>query len=716
MQDTLHTRPRAATPLLPISNINHDPPRTPPRVVQQNPPSSPTDFPSPGRLISSLGFGAPRDPPNAPIPGRGPTTLSNVDGFETRTPIDTPPAFAHPNEAGGSHPTVEADMSQVYGEESPMRSQSSSQTVVPSSQPIHDSTPPPEYDIDPKRHSFNQGRLQSFTQPPVTPAQPLALFDSRFPSNSSRPFFTAPTHQSSPHSSQSLPPSQSPIKGGRVDPNQSAAGMRAVFGMLGFGSEAEAQTEVYQGDTDEETDPHIPVTCDLPPSSPPPQTPTRYESRESSPDSYLIPVSGQKGKAKSRIGKTPIRDSPLIRAFEAAKKRSKTATPSAIRRHTPKVNQIASSPVRPAHLDDMDIDSSPVRDSQNSSKGPTHKASKARAELGGAQTATSSARLRRTFQATPSKDSQGTRQSRLSTRSQRQKSVDNEIVESSDAEEMEVDILSSPVLPTSTRATAGARRSTEPTKPSTPRRNRPPIRTWDELENREHAPSTPVREERLPSSVSPSPIRIHDSPPAWHTRSSSPPSENTQTQEEAETPWESLRPSQSVSQVYERQLIEEAQRERRLRMEQNAEKQKGKTLVEESPDMVEDEQAKMDKGEPLQRQESLDQEPVRPVMISLNPRSPTNVPNEPPRLALPRSLSTPKTQRAAEKAHYIVTPTKVTKRTPARTTPSRKSMTPSSMTEGNDEEYTYVEETFNPTDSQMSFLNRILQRNNSEMS
>ncbi|CAE6538132.1 unnamed protein product [Rhizoctonia solani] len=702
-QDTPYTPQRATTPLLPISNLNINPPQTPHRVAPHNPPSSPTDFPSPGRLLSSLGFKGTGDTNNALVPDPGSTALPTTDEAERRTPAHAFSNLPHPDEDAQSH-----------GEESPRRSQSSSQTVVPSSQPIHDSSPPPEYDLDPKRHSFNQSRLQSLNQPAI-PAQSPAVFDSRHPSNSSRPYFTARTHHSPLPSSQSLPPSQSPIKGGQFDPNQSAAGVRGVFGMLGFGSEAdnhEAQSE----DANEEIGPHTPVTFDLPPSSPPPQTPTRYKTRESSPDSYLVPPSSRKGKAKARAGKTPIRDSPLARAFEAAKRRSKTATPSAVRRPASKINQVASSPIRLSHADDMDVDSSPVQNSQR----PTPKTGKTRAELS-AETPSLAGRSQRASQATRFKGSQSTRQNRSSMRAQRQKSVDYDIVESSDAEEMEmeVDIPPSPAFPASTRATAGIKSSAVPRKPistTTPGRKRPSIHILEEMEDQEYAPATPVREERLPSSVSPSPIRIRDSPPPRSARHSSPPSENTQTQDEAETQWESLRPSQSVSQVYERQLIEEAERERRLRMESNAEK--AKVLVGESPDMPKDgEVEEMGRVESQPREESLDQEPVRPVTISLNPCSPTNVPNEPPRLVLPHAFSTPTTQRTAEKAHYVVTPTKIVRRTPARTTPSRKSLTPSSMMEEDDpEEYTYVEETFNPTESQRSFLNRILLGNSTDIS
>ncbi|KAG8715843.1 hypothetical protein FRC11_014092, partial [Ceratobasidium sp. 423] len=571
-QDTPHARQRATTPLLPISNLNINPPQTPHRAVPHVPSSSPTDFPSPGRLLSSMGFEATRGTNNAPVPDPGPAALP-IDEAERRAPTRVFSDPPHPDEDDRNHHTFGATDVQPQGEGSPGRSQSSSQTVVPSSQPIHDSSPPPEYDLDPKRHSFNQSRLQSLNRPPV-PARPPVVFDSRFPSNSSRPYFTARTHHSPPPSSQSLPPSQSPIKGGQFDPNQSAAGVRGVFGMLGFGSEADnhgMQTEAYRGGAGEEIGPHIPAAFDLPPSSPPPQTPTRYESRESSPDSYLVPPSSRKGKAKPRIGKTPTRDSPLARAFEAAKKRSKTATPS-VRRPASKISQVASSPIRPAHPDDMDVDSSPV---PTSSKRPTPKSGKTRAEPG-AQTPSLTRRSQGASRATQSKGSQGSRQNRSS---MRQKSVDYDIVESSDAEEMEADVPPSPAFPTSTRATAGVKSSAGPRKPTgtiTPRRNRPSIHISEEMEDEGYAPATPAREERLPSSVSPSPIRIRDSPPPRSTRYSSPPLENTQTQDEAETPWESLRPSQSVSQVYERQLVEEAERERRLRMEQNAEKQNAK--------------------------------------------------------------------------------------------------------------------------------------------
>ncbi|KEP53047.1 hypothetical protein V565_036370 [Rhizoctonia solani 123E] len=696
IQDTLDTRPRVTTPLLPISNINLDSPRTPHRDAQQTPPSSPTDFPSPGRLMSSMGFEATRATEDVALPDDASSTLRTVERH-----AQTHANSAPPEQGTDDHvPEVPTRV-----EISPRRNRSSSQTVVPSSQPMHDSSPPPEYDLDPKRHSFNQSRLQSFNQPPAPEG-----FDSRFPSNSTRPYFTARTHQSPTSSSQSLPQSQSPIKGGQFDPNQSAAGVNGVFGMLGFGSEAdshEVQAGERQGDNEEGMDTHIPAAYDLPPSSPPPQTPTRHDSRESSPDSYLVPVSGQKGKAKHRVGKTPNRDSPLVRAFEAAKKRSKTATPS-VRRAAANVGQTASSPIRPIHSDDMDVDSSPFHGSRSSSMRPTPKTGKARAGSGVPQSPSLAGRSRR---ATQHKGNRNTQSIRPFMRAQRQKSVDHEIVESSDAEEMEIDVVFSPTLPTSTRATAGAKHSVEPT---TPARNRPLIRMSKELEDRDHAPSTPVREERLPSSVSPSPIRMHHSPPA-RSRHSSPLSENTQTQEEAETPWESLRPSQSVSQVYERQLIEEAERESRLRMEQN---QKPKVLVEETPDISNGEEEDRDRVESQQQEESPDQEPVRPVMISLSPHSPTNVPNEPPRLALPQPFSTPRTRRTVEEAHYIVTPTKVIRRTPARASSSRKSMTPSSMVGEDDpeEEYTYVEETFNPTESQQSFLNRILQGNSSEIS
>ncbi|KAJ1308381.1 hypothetical protein OPQ81_004087 [Rhizoctonia solani] len=700
-RDTPHTQERTTILLLQTSNVNPNSPRTPHRGVPDIPPSSPTNFPSPGRLMSSLGFQTSRDAKHVRQSGREATVPPAAD--ET-------PTYAH---------VPEVIDSQLQGEESPRRRRSSSLTVVPSSQPLHDSSPPPEYDLDPKRHSFNQGRLQSFNQPTALDLSP--------PTNSSRPHFTASAHHPPSPSSQSLPPSQTPIKGGQVDPNQSTAGMRGVFGMLGFGSEVDnhdTQTEAHKRDVDG-LNVHIPTTHDLPPSSPPPQSPTCYESRESSPYSYLIPASGQKDKAKPRSGKTKtsVHDSPLARAFEAAKKRSKTATPSAARRPTSKVSQIASSPIRPTHSDDMDVDSSPLRDSQPNNKRAISKAGKINTGPSVAQTPTFTERLRRASRATQPKSSQSTRQTGSSGQTQHRTPVDREIVESSDAEEMEIDVPPSPVFPASTRATAGGKSSGEPTKLTTItlKRDPSPIRASREPEDWEYAPAMPVREEYLPSSVSPSPTGIHHSPPPQNSRYSSPPlapSENTQTQEEPETPWESLRPSQSVSQVYERQLIEEAERERRLRIEQNAEKQKAKVLVEDSPGIPKDQQAeKVDRTESQQQQESPEHEPVRPVTISLDPCSPTNVPDETPRLALPHSFSTPQTRRTTEKVHYVVTPTKFNKRTPARATPSRKSMTPSSMAGDDDPEadYTYVEETFDPTESQRSFLNRILQGDSNEL-
>ncbi|CAE6366741.1 unnamed protein product [Rhizoctonia solani] len=713
-------RQRAATPLLPIYNINPNPPQTPGRAAQHIPPSSPANFPSPGGLMSSLGFEAPRNTSNAPP--LGVINHSNTNGAEklTSAHVSSDP----PNSDGdipGHHPR-EVAHSQLQEAGTPRRSRSSSLTIIPSSQPLHDSSPPPEYDLDPKRHLFNQSRMQSFNQPPV-PVQSPGGFDSRLPTNSSRPYFTAETHQSPAHSSQSLPPSQSPIKGGQFDPNQSAAGMRGVFGMLGFGSEADhgGQSEAHRGAVDEEMDAHVPLLYDLPPSSPPPQTPTRRESRESSPDSYLIPASGRKGKTNRRVGKTPTLNSPLIRAFEAAKKRSKTATPSVVRRSASKTSQVASSPILHTRLDDMDLDSSPVRGSPSGNKRSPLKVSKSKADIRIPHTPTLTGRLQKAPLAAQSKGNQNARQTRTSTSTQIRKLVDQEVVDSSDAEEMDIDIQPSPVFPTSTRATAGSRgntKSTKPIMPTTPRRYRSLTRPPEELKGQEHTLETPAGEERLPNSVSPSPIHTHPSP-VRSTRYSSPPIlENTQTQEESETPWESLRPSQSVSQVYERQLIEEAERERRLRMEQNAEKQEAKVLVEESPDTEKDDEAERTKcAQPWEQQESQDQEPARPVTISLDPRSPSNVPNEPPYVSLPHWFSTPKSRCMAEKQHYVVTPTRVTRRTPARATPSRNSMTPSSMMRGDgpDEEYTYVEETFNPTESQQSFLNRILLGNSNEI-
>ncbi|KAF8681115.1 hypothetical protein RHS04_03605 [Rhizoctonia solani] len=703
-QNTPLKRQRAITPLLPIHNINPNPPRTPSRATQCILPLSPTEFPSPGKLMSSLGFEPSRSTSDAKQP-----TLAKV--------FSDPP---NSDSVVPSHDVLEATHSQLQENGRPNRSRSSSLTIIPSSQPLHDSSPPPGYSPDPKRHSFNQSRMQSFNQLPI-PAQQSEVFESQLPTDWSRPYSTVQTNYSPVTSSQSLPPSQSPIKGGQIDPNQSAAGMRGVFGMLGFGSEADHNddSEVHRDSPDEEMGTHTPIVYDLPPSSPPPQTPTRRGSRASSPDLSLIPVSGQKGKAKSRIGKTPIRDSPLIHAFEAAKKRSKTATP-VVRRSAPKASQIPSSPIGRACVEDMELHSSPIRVLSSGDEQSPPKISKSNAGL---RTLDSAGIPQKSSQTAQQNSSRNIRPIKASTSTQRRKSIEQDVVDSSDADEMDIDIRPSPALPASTRATAGARESTEPMKPIVSvisRRDRSLARITEDSKGREHTPQTPARHERLPSSVSPSlsPIHPHLSP-VGSNRSSSPPiPENTQTQEECETPWESLRPSQSVSQVYERQLIEEAERARRLRMGQNAQKQNAKVLVEESPDVEqEDETGELEGTESEEQSESQDQEPARPVTISLEPQSPTNVPNELSRRPLPHWFSTPKSQRIAEQQHYVVTPTKVMRRTPARPTPSRKSMTPSSMMGEDDpnEDYTYIEETFNPTESQQSFLNRILLGDGSQM-
>ncbi|KAF8759611.1 hypothetical protein RHS01_02108 [Rhizoctonia solani] len=600
-------RQRAITPLLPIHNINPNPPRTPSRATQCILPPSPTEFPSPRKLMSSLGFEPSRNTSDAKQP-----TLAKV--------FSDPP---NSDSVVPSHDVLEAAHSQLQENGRPNRSRSSSLTIIPSSQPLHDSSPPPGYSPDPKRHSFNQSRMQSFNQLPI-PAQ------------------QSETNYSPVTSSQSLPPSQSPIKGGQIDPNQSAAGMRGVFGMLGFGSEADHNddSEVHRDSPDEEMGTHTPIVYDLPPSSPPPQTPTRRGSRASSPDLSLIPVSGQKGKAKSRIGKTPIRDSPLIHAFEAAKKRSKTATP-VVRRSAPKASQIPSSPIGRACVEDMELDSSPIRVLSSGDEQSPPKI--------------------KIVQTAQQNSSRNIRPIKASTSTQRRKSIEQDVVDSSDADEMDIDIRPSQLfLP-------------QPSDSSTDH-------------GRFERPRAYASDARTPrtSSQLRLPVSIPDSSPPftrWSNRSSSPPiPENTQTQEECETPWESLRPSQSVSQVYERQLIEEAERARRLRMGQNAQKQNAKVLVEESPDVEqEDETGELEGTESEEQSESQDQEPARPVTISLEPHSPTNVPNEPSRRPLPHWFSTPKSQRVAEQQHYVVTPTKVMRRTPARPTPSRKSMTPSSM-------------------------------------
>jgi hypothetical protein len=709
-RDASHTPRRGVTPLLPISNFNQAPSRTPQRATQREPPSSPTDFPSPGRLMSSMGFGASRNvnkvPPPRLVQATTPTTAT-TEKHALALSLPTPSSDEDANVL--TSPSQVAQSPPHISNESPRQSQSLSQTIIPSSQPIHDSFPPLDYDMDPEMHSINQGRLQSRSHFPRLD-QPLFAFESRIPRkpitsfSSNQPYFTAPTHHSPENSSQSLPPSQSPIKSSRIDPNQSAAGVHGVFGMLGFGSEPDnrdsSQSEAYQAPLeDEDVEPHIPITYDLPPSSPPPQTPTRDKSRTSSPDSHIVPTT----KGKQCIQKTPIRDSPLIRAFEAASKRSKTATPSAAQKSSAsKTSQVASSPIRATS--GMDLDSSPLRDSQPGGKRRVGRVNKNKARASSpsvsGRNSITSTRFRQVSKALGTLDSPILRPSRVSASAQKQQAIDNEVVESSDAEEaMEIE---SRRIPTAAPTRADGLEGTGVSQAH----GRSPVQVYgeDDYKPHEREPVTPSRAERLPSSVSPSPVRIHDSPPIQDTRDLSPPLENTQTQEESETPWETLRPSQSVSQVFERRMCEEAiveaERGRFLRAEQDDAKVQGAETIEK------------DKEE-----ECLDRRPVRPVMVTLDPHSPTDVARNPPQMP-PRPIpSTPRSRRAVSREIWVVTPTKTTQRTLSKARECQTVMTPSSAMEEDDSdmEYTYVDETFNPTESQRSFLNRILQGTDSEM-
>ncbi|KAG8737282.1 hypothetical protein FRC12_017209 [Ceratobasidium sp. 428] len=280
-------------------------------------------------------------------------------------------------------------------QDSPERGNTSSQTIIPSSQPLHDSSPPPEYDIDAEMHSFNQARMQQSQYP--------------FPH----------TRTSQEGSSQSLPPSQSPIKNSRVDPDRSGAGMNGVFGMLGFGSEADNDSS-----QERPNNAHAPAIRNLPPSSPPPETPPHHAARVAERESQF----GDPGSMARHHG------SPLLLAFERARDRAKTATPVKVR-PGPTSLAVPSSPIVPRHMDSQTQD----LDSQESQAGPQRSrriasASKAKAhnrsQSVGVQGGSASARPKRTTRALrPTAPSQ---RSRLSTHA---KDSQADFVGSSDAEE-----------------------------------------------------------------------------------------------------------------------------------------------------------------------------------------------------------------------------------------------------------------------------------------
>ncbi|KAG8680961.1 hypothetical protein FRC08_015940 [Ceratobasidium sp. 394] len=317
-----NTSPKKYPPIPPVPrpDFAHPPqPRTPShvRVVHRGMTSSPTNLPSPRALFESLGLGTQGSvAPPVLVPTPAPQTIE-------KRPLDL--KFAVPSGAG-HHPIDQLQYS-------PERNNTSSQTIIPSSQPIHDSSPPPEYDIDAQIHSLNQAQIQQ---------------------------------RSSQGSSQSLPPSQSPIKNSRVDPDKSGAGMHGVFGMLGFGSEADTRNSSLREAVDssqERAEIRTPMVHNLPPSSPPPETPPHHAARVAERESQF----GDPGLVEKHKG------SPLMLAFERARNRAKTVTPVKIR-PGPASRAVPSSPItlrmdpQAQNLDSQTQNESIVEDSQPRSK------------------------------------------------------------------------------------------------------------------------------------------------------------------------------------------------------------------------------------------------------------------------------------------------------------------------------------------------------------
>ncbi|KAF8603501.1 hypothetical protein BDV93DRAFT_508432 [Ceratobasidium sp. AG-I] len=687
-----HTpRPNSPTvPAVPAPDFNHLPnPRTPARTIHRDLVSSPTSLPSPRAIFSSLGVNISMNRSTqgtvAP-PKLSEAKLSSPTTVKIR-PLDTS-FLGSPNQGRTmTSPDKGSSPSRArQAEYSPERDQSPSQMVIPSSQPIHDSSQPLEYDIDPEVHAQTQTQLQLKSQPGPFESRGASGLKSSALVEALLPPITVQRsprlNSSQEDSSQPLPPSQTPIQGSRMDPDRSAAGMDGVFGMLGFGSEADTNGDSLREvdrnilvQSGRETRPHTPPKFDLPPSSPPPETPAHHEGKATNHESQLETPSRTAMK-KAPAKATPAKDSPLVRAFELARTRSKAESGSS-------ASRALSSPIAAPRLggeSQLEVENYQGEKHVRGAMGKAH--TRSQSVAGRAGSASGPVRPRRV---TRSFKSPTSRPGRAYSSPRRSKDAESDFVGSSDVEEQEMEmetrrarLRASPV-----RSVKGK----EPAVLDTPQRKRGYIQIYgtNDFPMNGKSPTTPSREEHLPSSVSPSPIRLH-------ARSPSPLVEDTQTQEESETPWETLRPSQSVSQVLERRVIEEAlaeaERGRLLRQEQESERQRAKERAEEEVRAKEAEarEAERRKEQAKVAVKGPNQEPqaVRaPVLEGLPVRQ----------VAVPPNVSTPKSRRIADKEIYIVTPTKVVKRTPVKLHRDRViSMTPSSPLlegeEGDDEEYT----------------------------
>ncbi|KAG8747063.1 hypothetical protein FRC10_002479 [Ceratobasidium sp. 414] len=668
-----NTSPRKHPPIPPVPrpDFAHPPqPRTPlrARVVHRGMTSSPTNLPSPRALFESLGLSTQG---SAALSALAPTPTPQ--GVEKR-PLD--PKFAAPPGAG--HRPI------GQPQDSLERNNTSSQTIIPSSQPIHDSSPPPEYDVDAEVHSLNQAQMQHRSQLEYPHLRP-----------------------SLDGSSQSLPPSQSPIKNSRVDPDRSAAGMNGVFGMLGFGSEADTRSNSFREAADssqERAGIHTPVTHNLPPSSPPPETPPHHATRMAERESQF----GTPGPMEKHKG------SPLVLAFERARNRAKTTTPAKVR-PGPASRAAPSSPSAPRNLDsqvqilDSQTQESIVEDSQprpkrrvtSASKNKAHNRSQSVGVLPGGPGPTRPKRTPRALR--PTTPSQRT------PLSNHEKGMEVDYVCSSDAEEEAMELEArAPLLDVATSPVRG------PTGRPIISNLKTPSRAKGKGKENANIPITPSREERLPSSASPSPITIRVAPvPSRYSSPSPLTMEDTQTQDETETPWETLRPSQSVSQVLERRILEEAMEEaergRVLRIEQEAQRERERVeeVRRKEREAKEADMKAKAEAERVAEEAQTKSETDSPDKAAL--KLPSQGMSR--QAVVPAMVSTPKSRRVMGREIYVVTPTKIVKRTPVKPHRDRAAtMTPSSplREDEGDEEYTYVDETFNPTASQMSFLNRIM--------
>ncbi|KAG9076638.1 hypothetical protein FS749_011551 [Ceratobasidium sp. UAMH 11750] len=413
-------------------------------------------------------------------------------------------------------------------------------------------------------------------------------------------------------------------------------------------------------------------------------------------------------------------------AFERARNRAQTVTPVKVRPGLAN-RAVPSSPItlrmdpQTQNLDSQTQNESVVEDSQPRSRRRVNKTHN-RSQSVGVHAGPGPTRPKRTTRALrPTAPSQRTP---LSTRP---KDMDVDYVGSSDAEEEAMELEArAPLLDVATSPVRG------PTGRPIISTMKTPTRGKEKGKGKENAnlPSTPPHEERLPSSVSPSPITTRVTPipapdpsPNRHSSPSPLAVEDTQTQDETETPWETLRPSQSVSQVLERRILEEAmaeaERGRVMRAEQEAQRERER--VEEvrrtEIERVEEIQRKEREMKEVEMKAKQEAERVaKGAQMKSEADSPDKAARELPlqgmsrQVVVPATVSTPKSRRVLGKEIYIVTPTKIVKRTPVKPHRDRAAtMTPSSpLQEDEDEQYTYVDETFHPTESQMSFLNRIM--------